>query len=96
MRSLVIVGADMREDSGCAQAGKKLVVLEVESVDVCQTGFEEEAEIHYKVDQKKALEPCGQIKHIFQRTARDCPDIEFLAIEVRLSNGSAINAIMPN
>ena len=63
-----------------------LVVLEAESTSVCQTGFEEEAEIHYKVDQEAALAPCQVIKHVFQRTARDSPDIKFLALEVRLPN----------
>ncbi len=59
-----------------------LMVLEAESTTVCQTGFEEEAEIHYKVDQEAALAPCQVIKHVFQRTARDSPDVKFLALEV--------------
>ena len=61
-----------------------LVVLEAESTTVCQTGFEEEAEIQYKIDQEAALAPCRVIKHVFQRTARDSPDIKFLALEVML------------
>ena len=63
-----------------------LVVLEAESTTVCQTGFEEEAEIHYKVDQEAALAPCQVIKHVFQRTARDSPDVKFLALEVITSS----------
>lgn len=59
-----------------------LIVLEAESTAVCQTGFEEEAEIQYKVDQEAALAPCRVIKHVFQRTARDSPDVKFLALEV--------------
>ena len=64
------------------QAEGNLVVLEVASNDICQTGFEEEAEIHYKVDQEAALAPCRTIKHVFERTARDSPDVVFLALEV--------------
>ncbi len=60
-----------------------LVVLEVESNNICQTGYEEEAEIHYKVDQEAALAPCRVIKHVFERTARDSPDVKFLALEVK-------------
>ena len=59
-----------------------LVVLEVESPTVCQTGFDEEPEIQYKTDQEAALAPCRVIKHVFQRTARDSPDVKFLAMEV--------------
>lgn len=59
-----------------------LIVLEAESTSICQTGFEEEAEIHYKVDKEAALAPCRVIKHVFQRTARDSPDVKFLALEV--------------
>lgn len=65
------------------QAGHKLVVLEVHSDTVCQTGFEEEAELHWKADQQAALEPCRTLKHTFQRTARDCPDVVFLEHLVR-------------
>jgi len=59
-----------------------LVVVEVESNSICQTGYEEEAEIHYKVDREAALAPCRGIKHVFERTARDSPDVKFLALEV--------------
>ena len=59
-----------------------LVVLEVESPTLCQTGFDEEPEIQYKTDQEAALAPCRVIKHVFQRTARDSPDVKFLAMEV--------------
>jgi hypothetical protein len=61
-----------------------LVVVEVESDSLCQTGYEEEAEIQYKVDQEAALAPCRVIKHVFERTARDSPDVKFLALEVCL------------
>lgn len=69
------------------KAGDRLVVVEIESQQVCQTGWEEEAELHWKDDQKKALEPCLQLKHTFQRTARDCPDVVFLMVEADIENG---------
>ena len=67
---------------GALQAGTGLVVLEAESQEVCQTGFEEEAELQWKEDKDAALAPCGEIKHVFARTARDCPEVTFLALEV--------------
>lgn len=63
------------------------MVLEVESQEVCQTGFEEEAELQWKEDKVAALAPCGEIKHVFARTARDCPEVKFLSLEVRASKG---------
>ena len=69
------------------KAGERLVVVEIESQQVCQTGWEEEAELHWKDDQRKALEPCLQLKHTFQRTARDCPDVVFLMVEADTENG---------
>ena len=65
------------------QAGKKLVVLEVDSLDVCQTGLKEEAELHWKVDKQNAAGPCQELKHLLQRTARDCPDVHFVHLDVR-------------
>lgn len=64
------------------QAGEQLVVLEVESNEVCETGIGEEAELNWKDDKEKAQEPCREIKHVFARTARDSPDVHFLALEV--------------
>lgn len=69
------------------QAGQQqLIVLEVDSSEVCQTGLREEAEMHWKQDEdavKAALRSrCANVKHVFQRTARDCPDCTFLALEV--------------
>lgn len=63
------------------KAGEQLVVLEVESHEVCETGIGEEAELNWKDDKEKALEPCREIKHVFARTARDSPDVHFLALE---------------
>ena len=59
-------------------------------MEVCQTGFEEEAELLWKEDQVAALAPCGEIKHVFARTARDCPEVTFLALEVRTGCGSIL------
>ena len=63
------------------QAGDNLVVLEVESTDVCMTGLEE-VEHHWKEDKEAALNPCKQLKHVLQRTARDSPDVVFVTLEV--------------
>ena len=72
------------------RAGERLVVIEIESAGVCQTGWDEEPELHWKDDQKAALEPCLQLKHVFQRTARDCPDVEFLMVHAEDDNGEEI------
>lgn len=63
-------------------AGEALVVVEIRSEQICETGFEEEPELHWKQDREAALEPCRQLKHSFQRIARDCPDVKFLCLEV--------------
>lgn len=65
-----------------AQASGNLVVLEVESSNVCQTGLDE-PELQWKDDKKAALAPCAKIKHSFQRVARNCPEVQFLHLEVR-------------
>lgn len=57
--------------------------MQVESENVCQTGLEEEAELHWKAEQAAALQPCQGIKHTFQRIARECPDVRFLSLNVR-------------
>lgn len=64
------------------EAGKKLVVVEVQSEQVCMTGLEEEAELHWKQDKIAALQPCVNIKHTFQRTARECKDVVFVSLQV--------------
>lgn len=74
LRSIVQVSPHM-------QAGDSLVVLEVESTEVCQTGLEE-VEHHWKEDKDAALNPCKKLKHVLQRTARDSPDVRFVTLEV--------------
>lgn len=64
------------------QAGDKLVVLEIQSEEQCQTGYPE-AELQWKADKSAAMERCRDLKHSFARTARECGDVVFLAIEVR-------------
>ncbi len=66
------------------QAEHELVVLEVESTDMCQSGLGPEAELHWEEDKKASLSRCANLKHVFARTARDCPDVTFLTLEVRL------------
>jgi len=59
-----------------------LVVLEVQSQSVCQSGFDEEPELQWKADQKAAMAPCSGLKHSFARVARECTDAVFLSLEV--------------
>lgn len=69
------------------------MVLEVESQELCQTGFEEEAELQWKEDREAALRPCAEIKHVFARTARDSPEVTFLALEVRHGHAACCNTV---
>ena len=85
------------------QAEQKLVVLEVESSNTCDTGVAEEAEVHWEEDKQAKLARCSNLKHTFQRTARDCPDVKFLLLEVRHPGGVLANQygfshadLMPN
>eukprot|EP00747_Dinoflagellata_sp_TGD_P169664 gnl/TRDRNA2_/TRDRNA2_199215_c0_seq1.p1 gnl/TRDRNA2_/TRDRNA2_199215_c0~~gnl/TRDRNA2_/TRDRNA2_199215_c0_seq1.p1 ORF type:complete len:386 (-),score=71.46 gnl/TRDRNA2_/TRDRNA2_199215_c0_seq1:25-1182(-) len=67
-------------------AGDDLVVLEVESENVCQTGLPEEEEASLRAydfnikgqTKEKEFEPCVKLKHVFARCARDCEDVHFL------------------
>lgn len=68
------------------QAEHRLVVLEIESSNTCESGLTEEAEVQWKEDKKAKLARCRELKHVFQRTARDCPDVTFLMLEVTLSS----------
>ncbi|KAI7837317.1 hypothetical protein COHA_008832 [Chlorella ohadii] len=79
----VIYVTNRREwEAEVAKAGDKLVVLEIQSQIVCQSGFEEEPELQWKEDRKRAMEPCSGLKHTFARTARECKDVVFLSLEV--------------
>ena len=57
-------------------------MLEIESSQTCDSGLSEEAEVHWEEDKKLKLARCSNLKHTFQRTARDCPDVKFLMLEV--------------
>ncbi|PNH04195.1 Thioredoxin-like protein CDSP32, chloroplastic [Tetrabaena socialis] len=64
----------------------KLLVVEVQSERVCETGLDEpEPELHWKLDVEKQhalqMAKCTAVKHEMQRTARECPDVTFIAIE---------------
>jgi len=71
-----------------------LVVVEVTSDVVCDTGLEEEVELHWKYDQRQKqnelMEICGEVKHVFQRTARECRDVKFVAIDSDTENGEKL------
>ncbi|KAK9822253.1 hypothetical protein WJX81_007291 [Elliptochloris bilobata] len=69
------------------QAGHQLVVLDVESSDTCDSGLGEEPELHWREDRVAALERCAGVKHVFQRTARDSPDVTFLTLEADTDEG---------
>ena len=45
---------------------------------VCETGLEEEAEVQWRRSQEEGMRPCNNVKHVFQRTARNCKDVIFL------------------
>ncbi|EFJ46567.1 thioredoxin [Volvox carteri f. nagariensis] len=67
-------------------AGNKLLVVEIQSERVCETGLDEpEPELHWKLDAEKAhalqMAKCTAVKHVIQRTARECPDVCFVSIE---------------
>ena len=38
--------------------------------------------MHWEEDKQAKLARCSNLKHTFQRTARDCPDVKFLLLEV--------------
>ena len=65
------------------QAGHQLVVLEVESSETCDSGRGEEPELHWREDKTAALARCAGVNPVFQRTARDSPDVIFLTLEAR-------------
>lgn len=77
-------------DRATSQCGDDLVVVEVESDQVCQTGLDEEAELHWKADQAAALAPCQAIKHTFARVARECPDVRFFAVNADDSDSAEL------
>lgn len=70
------------------EAGDQLLVLEVESTEVCQTGYDD-VEHHWKEDKEAALVPCQRLKHVLQRTARDSPDVHFVTLEADGTEGQA-------
>jgi hypothetical protein len=58
------------------------LLLQVESEELCQTGLDEEPELQWRQDQQAAMVPCKGIKGTLQRTARECPDVRFLSLQV--------------
>ena len=62
------------------QAGDKLVVVDIHSDSVCDTGLAEEADYQFKRYQKKIMAPCQSVKHVLMRTARNCPDVTFVSV----------------
>ncbi|GMH43587.1 hypothetical protein BSKO_11509 [Bryopsis sp. KO-2023] len=76
------------------KADDNLVVLEIDSVEVCQSGVAEEPELMWKQDsdlkEKELWSICRDIKHVFQRTARECPDVKFLTLHADTDTGSTL------
>jgi len=62
------------------KAGERLVVLEIASEVVCDTGITEVADPDWKQDGIVDLAPCERLKHSMQRCARECPDVVFLKL----------------
>ncbi|KAG1664584.1 hypothetical protein FOA52_012526 [Chlamydomonas sp. UWO 241] len=66
------------------QAGKNLVVLEVQSEAVCETGVFDLDNVEYQFESEAraaneaAMARCNQVKHTFQRIARECADATFV------------------
>lgn len=54
------------------------MVLEIISDTECDTGLTEEPEEQWKRSKEERMRPCNAIKHVFMRTARNCPDVIFL------------------
>jgi thiol-disulfide isomerase/thioredoxin len=87
---VTFISSEREWDVAVKQAGDRLVVVEVQSEVVCQSGWDEEPELQWEADKKAALEPCRNLKHVFQRTARDCPDVVFLTVEADSDEGQAL------
>lgn len=87
---LVAISTEEEFADELLRAGNKLVVLEVQSQTVCQTGWDEEPELQWEADRKAALEPCRELKHVFLRTARDCPDVVFLTLDADDEEGAGL------
>lgn len=79
---LIEIACEGDFDRELHNAGNKLVVLEIESQELCQTGLEEEAELQWREDKEAAMRPCASIKGTLERTARECPDVTFLSLNV--------------
>ncbi len=54
----------------------------MESTTQCDSGLAEEAELQWREERMAALDRCKNVKHVFQRVARDSPDVIFLQLEV--------------
>jgi len=70
-----------------AAAGGNLLVVQVQSDEVCETGWDDERQEQEDAyswqdprnkSREEIFKPCAQLKHVFQRCARDCPDVDFL------------------
>lgn len=63
-----------------AAAGSRLLVLEVESDNLCELGYEEVSPDYYEQPKELIQEPCKQFKHSFQRIARKSPKVAFATL----------------
>jgi hypothetical protein len=79
------------------QVGRNLLVLEIQGETECHSGQMEEAEYFWKLDiqaaEEEAKMKCAEIKHTFQRIARDCADATFLSHTVAEPPSPASSAL---
>lgn len=89
---------DMRVEnvSSCAQlseelssAKDQLIVLELESDTLCELkDVESVSPAYFDQPEEILFEPCSNLKHSFQRIARNCPDVKFLSFTADASEES--------
>jgi len=95
---IVSISSEKEFNEKVAAVGDHLVVLEVDSDLLCETGLDEETEaaeiaqrtaggfMNIKGARVDPMDACVRLKHSFQRCARDCQDALFLNLNVDESN----------
>lgn len=68
-------------------AKDQLIVLEIESDTLCELkNVESVNPAYFDQPEEVLLEPCSNLKHSFQRIARNCPDVKFLSFTADASD----------